>query len=245
MPRSLAFYRRLGLGVPPSKDGEPHVEATLPGGLRMAWDTADVIRSFDPEWTPPSGGHGLGLAFLCESPAEVDATCAALVQDGHPGHLEPWGAFWGQRCAVVRDPDGNSVDLRAARVGRHELTQAEAGEVLHLACHVRLMEVAGARGGVGERDAGGRGRAPTIRKMRERLGSIAERVETSPVELAAAHPDGVRDGGQPCDPTALLRRSRLRARAPRRGARLRAQRPREECRIAGAIEAVDELVDVT
>ena len=113
MARSLAFYRRLGLDLPPSADAEPHVEASLPGGLRMAWDTADVIRSFDPDWTPPSGGHGLGLAFLCESPAEVDATYAALVRAGHEGHLEPWDAFWGQRYAVVRDPDGNSVDLFA------------------------------------------------------------------------------------------------------------------------------------
>ncbi len=113
MARSLAFYRRLGVELPASADGEPHVEASLPGGLRMAWDTADVVRSFDPDWIPPSGGHGLGLAFLCDSPAEVDTTYAALVQDGYQGHLEPWDAFWGQRYAVVRDPDGNSVDLFA------------------------------------------------------------------------------------------------------------------------------------
>jgi catechol 2,3-dioxygenase-like lactoylglutathione lyase family enzyme len=113
MARSLAFYRRLGIDVPSSADSEPHVEASLPGGLRMAWDTAEVIRSFDPEWTPQTGGHGLGLAFLCDSPAEVDATYAALVKDGYAGHLEPWDAFWGQRYAVVRDPDGNSVDLFA------------------------------------------------------------------------------------------------------------------------------------
>ena len=60
MPRALAFYRRLGLDIPAAADSEPHVEATLPGGLRIAWDTVDTIRSFDPEWTPPSGGHRLG-----------------------------------------------------------------------------------------------------------------------------------------------------------------------------------------
>jgi len=26
---------------------------------------------------------------------------------------EPWDAFWGQRYAIVRDPDGNGVDLFA------------------------------------------------------------------------------------------------------------------------------------
>jgi catechol 2,3-dioxygenase-like lactoylglutathione lyase family enzyme len=114
MARSLAFYRRLGIDLPSDADSEPHVEAHLPGGLRIMWDTTEVIRSFDPGWTPPSGGPGVGLAFACDSPAEVDSTFGDLVAAGHDGHLEPWDAFWGQRYAVVHDPDGNSVDLFAA-----------------------------------------------------------------------------------------------------------------------------------
>ena len=51
MARSLAFYRRLGLEIPADADAESHVQAALPGGTRMLWDTADMIRSFDPEWT--------------------------------------------------------------------------------------------------------------------------------------------------------------------------------------------------
>ena len=114
MARSLAFYRRLGIDVPADADDQPHVEVQLPGGVRIAWDTIDVIRSFDPGWTTPAGGHGVGLAFACDNPAEVDSTYAALVGAGYDGHLEPWDAFWGQRYAVVHDPDGNSVDLFAA-----------------------------------------------------------------------------------------------------------------------------------
>jgi catechol 2,3-dioxygenase-like lactoylglutathione lyase family enzyme len=113
MARSLAFYRRLGLDIPPEADGESHVQASLPGDLSMAWDTSDVIRSFDPAWTPPSGGSGVGLAFACDSPAEVDSTYADLVGAGYEGHLEPWDAVWGMRYAVVHDPDGHSVDLYA------------------------------------------------------------------------------------------------------------------------------------
>ena len=112
MPRSLAFYRQLGFDLPPGADAEPHVEATLSGGLRVAWDTVETIRSFDPEWTPPVGGHRIGLAFLCD-PAEVNTTYAALVAAGYQGHHEPWDAFWGQRYAIVLDPDGNAVDLFA------------------------------------------------------------------------------------------------------------------------------------
>jgi catechol 2,3-dioxygenase-like lactoylglutathione lyase family enzyme len=114
---SLAFYRRLGLDVPADADDQPHVEVTLPGGLRLAWDTVETIQSFDPSWTPPAGGHAFGLAFACDDPADVDATYAQLVEAGYRRHLEPWDAVWGQRYASVLDPDGNSVDLFAALPG--------------------------------------------------------------------------------------------------------------------------------
>ncbi|MET8681633.1 VOC family protein [Streptomyces sp. NPDC004647] len=113
MAASLAFYRRLGLDIPAGADAEPHVEASLPGGLRIAWDTVDTIRSFDPDWTPPQGGHRIGLAFACDDPADVDRTYAELLAAGCTGHLKPWNAFWGMRYAAVLDPDGNSVDLFA------------------------------------------------------------------------------------------------------------------------------------
>ena len=112
MPRSLAFYRQLGLDIPAEADGEGHVEVTLPGGLRLAWDTEEVIRSFDPDWTPPSG-HRMGLAFRLDTPAEVDRAYDELVALDYEGYKAPWDAFWGQRYAVVHDPDGNGVDLFA------------------------------------------------------------------------------------------------------------------------------------
>ncbi|MFC1417547.1 VOC family protein [Streptacidiphilus cavernicola] len=117
MAASLAFYRRLGLDLPTDADHEPHVETTLPGGLRLAWDTVDTVLGIDPGWTPPQGGHRTALAFLCDDPAEVDKLYAELTAAGHPGHKEPWDAFWGQRYAVVHDPDGNPVDLFAPLPG--------------------------------------------------------------------------------------------------------------------------------
>ncbi|MFD2420724.1 VOC family protein [Amycolatopsis pigmentata] len=113
MATSLAFYRRLGFEIPPDSDTEPHVEASLPGGLRLAWDAIDNIRSFDPDWVKPEGGSRIGLAFLCDSPEEVDAVHGELTAAGYQSHKEPWDAFWGQRYATVIDPDGNSVDLFA------------------------------------------------------------------------------------------------------------------------------------
>ena len=118
MDASLAFYRRLGLEIPenPDPDGHGHVEATLPGGMRIAWDTYDVMKSFDPEWSEPTGSR-MSLAFRVDSPAQVDELYGELVDAGYEGHLEPFDAFWGQRYATLYDPDGNSVDLFAPLEG--------------------------------------------------------------------------------------------------------------------------------
>ncbi|GAA3932774.1 VOC family protein [Streptomyces gulbargensis] len=113
MAASLAFYRRLGLDVPEGAESAPHVEVGLAGGLRVAWDTEETVRAFDPGWSRPTGGHRVELAFRCGTPGEVDALYAELTGAGYGGHLEPWDAFWGQRYAVVLDPDGAGVSLFA------------------------------------------------------------------------------------------------------------------------------------
>lgn len=115
MAASLAFYRALGVPIADGQDDAPHVDATLDGGVAIAWDTVETIRSFDPDYQPASGGHRIALAFVHDSPAEVDAAYAALVAAGHEGHVPPFDAFWGQRYATVLDPDGNAVDLFAPR----------------------------------------------------------------------------------------------------------------------------------
>ena len=53
MRRSVAFYGQLGIEFP---EGNGHVEATLPNGLRLMLDSEEVIRSFRPEWTGLSKG---------------------------------------------------------------------------------------------------------------------------------------------------------------------------------------------
>ncbi|MEW2520740.1 VOC family protein [Actinacidiphila alni] len=116
MAASLAFYRRLGLDLPPEADKEPHVETALPGGPRLAWDTVETVRSFDPGWSSATGSR-ISLAFDCGTPEGVNARYAELTGAGYQGHLAPWDAFWGQRYAVVHDPDGNGVDLFAAAPG--------------------------------------------------------------------------------------------------------------------------------
>jgi catechol 2,3-dioxygenase-like lactoylglutathione lyase family enzyme len=113
MGKALAFYRRLGLDAPPAADAEPHVEVPLPGGLRLTFDTEATIRSFHPGWSPPTGGGRMSLAFAAPDAAGVDALHAELTAAGYHSELAPFDAFWGQRYAVVLDPDGNGVDLFA------------------------------------------------------------------------------------------------------------------------------------
>jgi uncharacterized glyoxalase superfamily protein PhnB len=112
MGRSVEFYRRLGLEFPDGAESEGHVEAQLPGGLRFMLDSEETIASFDSEWKRNTG-NTIALAFACDSPADVDRVYAELTGAGYEGHKEPWDAFWGQRYAQLRDPDGHGVDLFA------------------------------------------------------------------------------------------------------------------------------------
>ena len=116
MARALAFYRQLGLDLPATADTQPHAEVTLPGGIRVAWDTVETIQSFDPGFRPPKAS-GVTLAFLLDTPGDVDGTYDNLVSAGYHGHKAPWDAFWGQRYAMIHDPDGHTVELFAGLDG--------------------------------------------------------------------------------------------------------------------------------
>jgi uncharacterized glyoxalase superfamily protein PhnB len=111
MARSVAFYRKLGLDFPEGAESEAHAEAPLGAGVRLMLDTEEVIVGLDPEWKRSVHTHG--GAFQCDSPAEVDAVYEQLVAAGATSYKEPWDAFWGQRYAQLRDPDGTIVDLYA------------------------------------------------------------------------------------------------------------------------------------
>src|SRR5438309_96781 len=88
MKESVRFYRLLGVDVPD------------PSGDHLMWDTLELIKQLDPDWTEPAG-HRMGLAFQCSSPGDVDATHARVVAAGFRSKKEPWDAFWGQRYAQV------------------------------------------------------------------------------------------------------------------------------------------------
>lgn len=112
MAAALRFYRLLGLAIPDGKDGEHYVEVITPNGYRISWNSLSMTREIDPDFVEPVG-QSVALAFKCDNPAQVDETFARLTGAGYHGRKPPWDAFWGQRYAVVTDPDNNHVDLFA------------------------------------------------------------------------------------------------------------------------------------
>ena len=109
---TVRFYELLGFKFPPVVADARHLEAiTPPGEVRLMIDDAELIKSImarDPK--PPTHSS---FALLCDSPADVDAACQRVRVAGFSVVKEPWDAFWGQRYAVVADPDGYMCDLFA------------------------------------------------------------------------------------------------------------------------------------
>lgn len=55
----------------------------------------------------------MSLAVEFDTPEDVDAAFDAIKASGWATVREPFDAFWGQRYAMVSDPDSNQVDLYA------------------------------------------------------------------------------------------------------------------------------------
>ena len=115
LARAVRFYRMLGVRFPEGAEESEHghAEAELAGGVRFMLDSEASVTSFDPAWKRGDGQAGASLAFRCESPGAVDEVYARAIEAGARGVKEPWDAFWGQRYAQLRDPDGNPVDIYA------------------------------------------------------------------------------------------------------------------------------------
>lgn len=107
---TVRFYRLVGLQIPDMT--EDHIDVVTPAGVRIMFDTLELVKQLDAEWVKPAG-RPIGLAFRCSNAKEVDEVYARITTAGFRGKAPPFDAFWGQRYATVLDPDGNAVDLFA------------------------------------------------------------------------------------------------------------------------------------
>jgi catechol 2,3-dioxygenase-like lactoylglutathione lyase family enzyme len=110
--RAAEFYALLGFVFPSFDPEAKHLEAVAaPGEIRLLIDDKAMMKELIGK-DPAPATHSC-FAIKCESPAGVDAAVAAIKAAGFTIVREPWDAFWGQRYAVVADPDGYMSDLFA------------------------------------------------------------------------------------------------------------------------------------
>ena len=112
MKETVRFYALLGVDLK-EEGGPEHYEGSTPSGIRIMADTVELMKKINPDWVEPVGS-GMSLAFVLDAPADVDVTFEKIREAGFKTIKDPWDAFWGQRYALVHDPDGNEVALFAA-----------------------------------------------------------------------------------------------------------------------------------
>jgi len=111
--KTAKFYGLLGFTFPAFGPDDKHLEAvTKPGEVRLMIDDRGLMQSIIGEAPIPSNHSS--FAIKCMSSAEVDEAVKRIEAAGFGIVQAPWDAFWGQRYAIVVDPDGYKVDIFAA-----------------------------------------------------------------------------------------------------------------------------------
>ena len=111
VPRSLAFYRRLGVEFPPDADAQKDVQVPLGDSHQLVLTTSFVQVDTDRE--PPTGGSRVMLEFFVNGNDAVDAKYAELTEAGYRSRRAPFTTYFGAYMCLVDDPDGNTVLVTA------------------------------------------------------------------------------------------------------------------------------------
>lgn len=111
LPRSLAFYRRLGVEFPP--DADQRVDVQVPIGDQHHLVLTTTFVQVDTDRDQPSGGSRVMLEFFVDGNDAVDAKYAELTDAGYHGRRAPFTTYFGAYMCLVDDPDGNTVLVTA------------------------------------------------------------------------------------------------------------------------------------
>lgn len=110
--KSVEFYSLLGFDFTGVDLTQDHVEPITPdGSARLMIDSNQMIKDITGE-EPVQGNHST-FAIEYSSVEELNGVADKLKKAGYVFKKEPWDAFWGQRYAIIADPDGCLVDLYA------------------------------------------------------------------------------------------------------------------------------------
>jgi catechol 2,3-dioxygenase-like lactoylglutathione lyase family enzyme len=119
MEATLTFYRRLGLDIPDAAvwqtaSGVHHVEATMPNGFTIEFDSAAMAAHYNAGWRPPTG-EGTRAVIGLPLPSR-DAVDERYGTRGGAGRQPPYDTP-GARYVIVEDPDGPRRSHEPARSG--------------------------------------------------------------------------------------------------------------------------------
>lgn len=110
--KTIEFYTLLGFEFKDLKSDDEHVEPVTPdGSAHLMIDAVKIVKDIIGE--DPKAGNISAFALQYDSVQELNAVADKVSHAGFKVFKEPWDAFWGQRYAVVQDPDGFKVDLYA------------------------------------------------------------------------------------------------------------------------------------
>src|SRR5580692_3413754 len=113
MDEALAFYRRVGIDIPDDQvwrtHSGPHHATAAGEGTGLEFDSHKLSHAYNHGFAAERGRVTIGIEL--ESREAVDALWTQLLEEGVWGLQPPFDAPWGERFAIVEDPDGNPVAL--------------------------------------------------------------------------------------------------------------------------------------
>src|SRR5438045_1655884 len=93
LPRSMAFYRHLGIEFPPDAAERPAVQVPIGGEHQLVLTTR--FAKLIPGYAPQRGLARIVLEFFVDDDASVDRTYAELVGAGYGGRRPPFRTDFG------------------------------------------------------------------------------------------------------------------------------------------------------
>src|SRR3954462_6113079 len=100
MPRSLAFYRLLGVSIDEgpvewAEWARHHVNGLASNGVRVEFDSIAFAKQWNPGLDEAKRGSAVIPMFHVSSREQVDQVYGRVIAAGHRSHKAPEDAFWG------------------------------------------------------------------------------------------------------------------------------------------------------
>ena len=108
VPALASFYERV-TGITPVGCSEHYVEIATPTGV-LAICSYDSVTLFNAAAAKPRANHSVIIEFEV---ADVDAERRRLADCVESFVMEPTSQPWGTRSMLLRDPDGNLINIYA------------------------------------------------------------------------------------------------------------------------------------